>query len=204
MFSCTTARGWSHGRRGFSPEWECGPPRRDTSANVSLLSSQDADEPGSDPHVWLDPVNAMTQVIAIRTRSSQRPGREGNVRGERRGVRRRSWDALDAAFRTAWRTARSRDIFITHATLAYFCREYNCTQYPIEGVNAEAEPLPGDLANFIRQAKAYNVTTVFVEPQFDPRAAQTIASEINGTTAVFQSVHGLTAQQQSTTKWIWF
>ena len=169
----------------------------DTSAGVSLVSSQDPDQPGSDPHVWLDPVLAKKQVEAIRD-AFIRKDPSGKATYESNAAAYLSkLDALDAAFRAGLAHCQKRDIFITHATLAYFCREYKCTQYPIEGVNAEAEPLPADLAAFINKAKADNVTTVFVEPQFDSRAAQTIASEINGTIAVFNSVHGLTAQQQA-------
>jgi len=169
----------------------------DTSANVSLVSSQDPDAPGSDPHVWLDPILAKKQVEAIRNAFIEKDPDGAAEYEANAAAYLAKLDALDAALRSGLAHCQRRDVFITHATLAYFCKEYDCAQFPIEGVNAEAEPLPGDLASFIRKAKADNATTVFAEPQFDPRAAQTIASEINGSVAVFNSVHGLTAQQQA-------
>jgi len=168
----------------------------DSSADIPLITSQDADAPGDDPHVWIDPVLAKKQVIAIRDAFIVKDPEGRLIYEANAAAYLTKLDVLDASFRSAMANCANRDVFITHATLAYFCKEYNCTQFPIEGVNAEAEPLPADLANFIEQAKEDNVTSVFVEPQFDPRAAQTIASEINGTTVVFNSVHGLTTEQQ--------
>ncbi len=169
----------------------------DASRDINFTASQDPDQPGNDPHVWLDPVLAKKQVEAIRDAfiAADPAGRsyyEANAAAYSAKL-----DALDAEFRAMMLSCRKRDILITHATLAYFCREYGCHQIAIEGVNPEAEPQPADLANIITQARQHNVTTVFVEKLMNPQSAETIASEINGTVSVFNSVHGLTVDEQA-------
>jgi zinc transport system substrate-binding protein len=168
----------------------------DTSKGIQLIGSQDADEPGNDPHIWLDPILAKKQVIAIKDAfiSADPAGKEYYEKNAESYLQK--LDALDIQFRTTFSTCKKKDILITHATLAYFCKEYGCNQIPVEGVNAEGEPTPAVLAAIIDQAKEKNITVVFVERLVNPKSAETIADEIHGKVAVFNSVHGLTEEEQ--------
>jgi zinc transport system substrate-binding protein len=168
----------------------------DTSRGISLISSQDANEPGNDPHIWIDPVYAKKQVAAIRDAFIQadpagKDYYEGNADAYMQKL-----GALDAQFRETIAGCRKKDMLITHATLAYFCREYGCNQVPIEGASAEGEPTPATVAAIIRQAKEKNITVVFVEKMFNPNIAQSIADDIGGHVVVFDTVHGLSADEQ--------
>jgi zinc transport system substrate-binding protein len=168
----------------------------DTSKGLHLVASQDADLPGNDPHIWIDPVYAEKQVAAIRDAFIQadpagKDYYEGNAAAYIQKL-----ESLDAQFRTTMAGCRKKDMLITHATLAYFCKEYGCNQVPIEGVNAEGEPTPAVVAAIIEQAKEKNITVVFVEKLFNPNIAQSIANDIRGHAVVFDTVHGLTADEQ--------
>jgi zinc transport system substrate-binding protein len=169
----------------------------DSSAGIALISSQDPDEPGTDPHVWLDPVLAKKQVEAIRDALVAADPEGVSYYEANAAAYMGKLEVLDSEFRSVMSSCRKRDVLITHATLAYFCAEYGCRQIPIEGINPEAEPLPSDIARIVQQARRDNVTTVFVEEMISPRAAEAIAGEINGSVAVFNSVHGLTQEQQA-------
>jgi len=168
----------------------------DTSKEIQLVSSMDADEPGNDPHIWLDPVLAKTQVTEIRDAFIQADpsGKEYYEKNAADFIQ--NLDKLDGEFRSTFATCQKKDILITHATLAYFCKEYGCNQVPVEGVNAEGDPSPAVVAEIINQAKEKSITTVFVENLMNPKSAQTIASEIHGKVAVFNSLHGLTSEEQ--------
>lgn len=168
----------------------------DTSSGMELLSSQNSDEPGNDPHIWLDPVLAKKQVEDIRD-AFIRADPAGKEYYERNAAAYSAkLDSLDAKFRATMASCKKRDILVTHATLAYFCKEYGCNQIPITGINPEAEPSPGDLANIIRQAKEKSISVVFFESLINPKSAQTIADEIGGRVSSFNSVHGLTAEEK--------
>ena len=168
----------------------------DTSNGIELISSQDLNVPGTDPHIWLDPLNAEKQVATIRDAFIQvdPSGKEYYEKDAAAYISKLG--ALDAEFRSLMSTCKKKDILITHVTLAYFCKEYGCTQIAIAGMNPEAEPSPADLIAIIQQAKERNVTVVFFESLINPKSAQQIANEINGSVVAFNSVHGLTQEEQ--------
>jgi len=169
----------------------------DTSKGMDLIASKDADEPGNDPHVWLDPLLAKKQVAAIRDAFIQADPAGKDYYEKNAADYMAKLDGLDSGFRTALKSCKKKDVLIAHATVGYFCKEYDCNQIPIEGINPEAEPLPADIASIITQARERNITTVFVEKLVSPKAAQTIADEINGTTVTFNSVHGITLDEMN-------
>lgn len=169
----------------------------DTSKGIDFIASKDADEPGNDPHVWLDPLLAKKQVMAIRDALMEADPAGRDYYAKNAADYMAKLDALDSEFRTALKSCKKRDVLIAHATVGYFCREYGCNQIAIEGINPEAEPLPADIAAMVTQAREHNVTTVFVEKLVSPKAAQTIADEINGTTVAFNSVHGITLDEMN-------
>jgi len=168
----------------------------DTSKDINLVGSMDADISGNDPHIWLDPVLAKKQVIAIRDALIQADPQGKYYYEDNADIYLKKLDALDNEFRITFSTCKKKDILITHATLAYFCKEYGCNQVPVEGVNAEGDPSPAVLADIIKQAKDKNITTAFVENLMNPKSAQTIAEEIHGKAVVFNSVHGLTIEEE--------
>ncbi|MCX6771834.1 MAG: metal ABC transporter substrate-binding protein [Candidatus Micrarchaeota archaeon] len=168
----------------------------DASKGVQLVASEDADMPGNDPHIWLDPVDAKIQVANIRDALEKAdPAGKGYYEANANAYMAKL-DKLDAEFRATMATCRKKNMIITHATLAYFCKEYGCNQVPVEGVNAEGEPTPAVVAAIVEQARAKNITVVFVEKLYSPKVAQTIASEIGGNVAVFNTLHGLTPEEQ--------
>jgi len=168
----------------------------DTSKNISLVGSQDADMPGNDPHIWLDPILAKKQVASIRDAFMQADPAGKDHYEHTAEIFMQKLDSLDAEFRATFATCQKKDILITHATLAYFCKEYGCNQVFVEGVNAEGDPSPAVLVEIIKQAKEKNITTVFVENLMNPKSAKTLADELHGKVAIFNSVHGLTAEEQ--------
>ncbi|MCX6770775.1 MAG: metal ABC transporter substrate-binding protein [Candidatus Micrarchaeota archaeon] len=168
----------------------------DASKGVQLVASEDADMPGNDPHIWLDPVDAKIQVANIRDALEKADPAGKDYYEADANAYMAKLDKLDAEFRATMAICKNKNMIITHATLAYFCKEYGCNQVPVEGVNAEGEPTPVVVAAIVDQAKAKNITVVFVEKLYSPKVAQTIASEIGGKVAVFNTLHGLTPEEQ--------
>ena len=169
----------------------------DTSKGFQLIASQDADVPGNDPHIWLDPVLAEKQVAAIKDAFIQADPTGKDYYTNNADLYIKKLAVLDSEFRSLMPTCKNKNIIITHATLAYFCKEYGCNQIPVEGVNAEGEPTPQVVAAIEKQALEKNITVVFVENFYSPQIAQAVANDIHGKVAVFNSLHGLTAEQQA-------
>jgi len=167
-----------------------------SSTQVQLVNSMDADIIGNDPHVWLDPILAKKQITQIKEAliKADPLGKEYYEQNTTNYLKK--LDELDKNFRTVFASCKEKNILITHATLAYFCKEYGCNQIPVEGVNAEGEPTPAVLAAIIKQAQDQNIKVIFVEELYDKRVAETIANDIQGKVAIFNSIHGLTKEEE--------
>lgn len=87
---------------------------------------------------------------------------------------------LDAALRAtvAALPKEQRHFLIFHPSYGYLARDYGLTQLSVEIEGKE--PKPADLAHLVKVAKENEIRTIFVQPQFSVRSAQTLAREIKG------------------------
>ena len=67
---------------------------------------------------------------------------------------------------------------VYHPAWGYFGDTYNLRQIAIE--DEGKQPGPAGVAALIQQAREFNISVIFVSPQFDTSNAQTIAEEIHG------------------------
>jgi zinc transport system substrate-binding protein len=148
-----------------------------------------------DPHVWLDPALARTQVELIRrglARVDPRnaPAYEDNARAYAARLA-----ALDARFAAGLRDCPRRDVITSHAAFGYLARRYGLRQIPVMGLAPESEPSPADLAALTRIARERHVRYVFFETLVSSRLAQTLAREVGAETLVLNPIEGLTARE---------
>ena len=72
----------------------------------------------------------------------------------------------------------SRTFLVYHPAWGYFADAYGLTQIPIE--REGKAPGARRLTALIEQARATGTRVIFVQPQFDRRAAERVAQAING------------------------
>ncbi len=132
---------------------------------------------GGNPHVWLDPLNAIHQVERIRDALIQ-------VDPEGEAVYRANADryiaelkALDQEIRETVATFSSRKFIAFHAAWIYFARRYGLEQAAVVERSPGKEPSPAEIAEVVQTAKAIGAKAIFAEPQFPTKAAQVIAAE---------------------------
>jgi zinc transport system substrate-binding protein len=155
---------------------------------------------GGDPHVWLDPVLAQSQVEAIRAGLAQGdPANKAAYDDQARAFRARL-AALDAAFQTGLRDCEHRDIVVSHAAFAYLARRYRLTQVAVMGLAPESEPSPAELAAIANLARRRKVAYIFFETLVSSRLAETLAREIGAKTLVLNPIEGLTKEEAATGK----
>jgi zinc transport system substrate-binding protein len=87
-------------------------------------------------------------------------------------------DALDRDLHALLDPLASRRFMVFHPAWGYFADSYGMTQVPIE--REGKEPGARSLAALIDQAKRERIKVVFVQPQFDKRAATQVARAIGG------------------------
>lgn len=133
---------------------------------------------GTDPHVWMNPVlvkkqaenmcNALCRVL---------PESSDDFRTNLQRFQ-ADLDLLDQSIATALGPVAGETIFVFHPVFGYFADQYGLTQMAVE-VEGKA-PKGKALADFIKQARAAKARVIFVQPQFDTRTADKIATAVNG------------------------
>ncbi len=136
---------------------------------------------GDDPHVWLDPTQAVLITRRLADRIVQCRPLDSVAAGAHpaevacKGAIARLND-LDAEFRGGLAGAGSRTIVVGHDAYGWLARRYDLQTVAISGLNA-TEPTPGDLQKAKEAVRANKLRAVFAEPQLNPAAAKRIADE---------------------------
>lgn len=148
-----------------------------------------------DPHVWLDPVLARSEVEAIRAALERSdPAGKAAYADNARAFSARL-DALNLSFETGLRDCARREVVVSHAAFGYLTRRYRLEQIPVMGLAPEAEPSPAALAGIVRQARQRKVTAIFLEPLVSPRLAETLAREVGVRILPLNPVEGVTTSE---------
>lgn len=154
----------------------------DTSRGVNLTAG--TDETGSDgetnmdPHIWLSPRDAMIQVrnICDGLVSVDPAGKDYYASNRDNYIIKLK--ELDLYLESTFADTKKKKFIVLHPAWTYFARDYGLTQIAIEV--EEKEPGPRYLAEVVNTALANNITTVYVEPQYNPKMAEVISKEIKG------------------------
>jgi zinc transport system substrate-binding protein len=153
----------------------------DTSRGVSLIGGEAASAGSTrtmDAHIWLSPRNAMSQVqnICDGLISLDPAGKDYYINNRDSYITKLK--ELDAYLNKTFAGTEKKKFVVLHPAWVYFARDYGLEQISIEA--EEKEPGPRYLAEVVDVARANNITTVFVEPQYNPKMAEVIAKEIGG------------------------
>ncbi|MBI2183809.1 MAG: zinc ABC transporter substrate-binding protein [Thaumarchaeota archaeon] len=147
-----------------------------TSEGLSLLSLE---EGGSDPHIWLDPLNAKHQVTEIleafvKADPANKAYYEANANTYMAKL-----DALDSEIRASLTKCSHKEFISFHEAFSYFANRYGLTQlYLLKG--GQEEPSPEDILRVIQTAKERGIKTVYAEPLQEPRLAEEVSKHIPG------------------------
>jgi zinc transport system substrate-binding protein len=148
-----------------------------------------------DPHVWLDPTRMIAMVDAITEAFVDLdPGHERDFRVNAASYL-TSLRGLDAEYRSALATCRSRVIVTSHRAFGYLSDRYDLRQIPIAGISPEIEPDPRTLEAIADEAEAEGVTTIFLESIAPADLAETVANEIGADLDLLDPIEGLSTQQ---------
>ena len=150
----------------------------DCSQGIDLTKSQDPDEPGLDPHIWLSVRNAkiMAQNICdgmVQVDAANKSYYEKNCANYLENLTK-----LDSELTNDLSGVKNRNFIVFHPAFGYFARDYNLQQIGVE--QDGKEPDADYIVRLIKEAKAHGIRVVFVSPQYSTRSAESIAKEIGG------------------------
>jgi zinc transport system substrate-binding protein len=132
----------------------------------------------ADPHLWLAPDNLriMADNMAAAL-SSTMPERKESMQ-KNLATLQKEISTLDRRLTTTLTPHRGKTFYVFHPAFGYFAKAYGLKQKSVE-INGKS-PTPRQLTALIRQAREDRVRTIFVQPQFDSKSADTVAKAIDG------------------------
>lgn len=131
-----------------------------------------------DPHIWLgiDPLAQMARNI---TESLSLEDPDGHLQFEENlGQFLERLAKVDKELTGMLSPFKGRSFLVFHPSFGYFADSFGLVQ---EAVEIEGKsPSPRQLTAIIKLARAHEIKVIFIQPQFDKRAAQRIAQAIDG------------------------
>lgn len=161
-------------------------------------SEVDKDAHDKDPHVWLDPTRLARIADTVADQLSDvDPDHKEEFRKAAKKLKGQLTD-LDGEYRTQLTNCQQKTFVVSHNAFGYLADRYNLTQIAISGLDPEAEPDPGRLAEVSDMAKRDNVSVIFFETLVSPKVAQTIADQVGAQTKVLDPIEGIEKGNDST------
>jgi zinc transport system substrate-binding protein len=150
----------------------------DCSQGIDLIGSQDPDEPGLDPHIWLSVKNAKTMVQNICDGLVQVDAANQAYYEENCAAYLEELTKLDSDLAADLSGVSNRSFIVFHPAFGYFARDYDLKQIAVE--QEGKEPDADYIVRLIEEAKEQEIRVVFVSPQYSTKSAELIAKEIGG------------------------
>jgi len=157
-----------------------------SSQGIELIPNTAEHEDSSDPHIWVSPKKARIMVENIYQGLVQVDPAGQEYYAKNRDQYLQQLDQLDKNITETLKGKENTKILVYHPAWAYFCNDYHLEQIAIE--SGGKEPTSQEIAKLVDMARQNNIKIVFVEPQYNPQAAQVIASEIGGQVVVIDAL----------------
>ena len=129
------------------------------------------------PHVWLSITYAKRQVIELSNQLSQiDPDHSADYKKNALEYVTKL-DELRDEMHIELDVLPNKDIVTFHEAFPYFAKEFNLNIIDVVEREPGTEPSPKELAETIDKLKTLPVKVIFTEPQYSPKAAETISNE---------------------------
>ena len=148
-----------------------------------------------DPHMWLDPVLAITQVERIRDALIEADADNADTYRSNASAVIDELNKLHAEFSEGLASCKHDHFVASHAAYAYLGVRYGLEQIPISGLSPEAEPSPQQLAEITDRVTDLGLGHVLVEPVLAGGLEETIQRETGIQLIPFHAIGSVTSDE---------
>jgi zinc transport system substrate-binding protein len=142
----------------------------------SHADDQGAHEHAADPHIWLSPGLVKIQLRTYSRTLKELLPEHTKLIDENLIAFLAKLDAVDDQLKEILTPHRGVTVFVYHPAFGYFLERYGLRQETVELEGKQ--PSPKQLNSLIKLAKEFDARMIFVQPQFERHAAQTLAKAI--------------------------
>ena len=145
-----------------------------------------------DPHIWLDPILAKSQVMTIASHLAQSDPEHAEIYHDNAISYANKLDTLDQEIRTELSSCK-KDTFVPfHNAFSYFAERYNLhTLAVIQEFSPETPVTAKDIEELIHFAEDNDIKYFFTEENRNPKLAERLASELGGDILLFSPLESL-------------
>ena len=148
-----------------------------------------------DPHVWLAPLNAKTELENIKDALVQADPDNKDTYEANYTTWSAECDKLDKEFKDTLSGLSKKDIVVSHEAFGYLCDAYGLNQMGIEGISPDSEPDPARMAEIQDFVTKNSVKVIFSEELVSPKVAQAIADATGAEVQVLNPLEGLSDEE---------
>ena len=129
----------------------------------------------SDPHVWLDPDNALYEMKKIKDALVEADAENAEYYEE--NYQKAEKKIFDLKVRLSEFYGAGRNVIVTHPAYGYLFNVLNFNQVSIEGEEEHSDPPPSHIIEIAELMKSENINCVFYEKYGSEKIAQSVAAE---------------------------
>ena len=153
-----------------------------------------------DPHIWLDPILAKSQVMTIASHLAQSDPEHAEIYHNNAISYANKLDILDQEIKTELSSCK-KDTFVPfHNAFSYFAERYNLnTIAVIQEFSPEIPVTAKDIEELIHFAEENDIKYFFTEENRNPKLAENLASELGGDILLFSPLESLSSDDNPNT-----
>jgi len=159
------------------------------------LLKTDKDKTVTDPHVWVDPVNAKREMELISEALIKIDKSNENYYQEKSHEYISKLDILNKEMIVGLGDCSRNEIIVSHNAFSYLSKRYNFQTLSIAGISPDQEPSPRSIGETAKLAKEKNIKYIFFETLVSPKLSETLAKEVGAKTLVLNPVESLTSEE---------
>jgi len=149
----------------------------------------------TDPHTWLDPVNAVTEAQTIANVLTEADPDNAETYQENAGQFASDIMAVHDEYASLFESTETKTFLTQHAAFGYLANRYGLHQAAVTGVTESAEPSPKRIAEIVSYMEENNISVIYGQAGGATEIATTIASEVGGTVGELQSMESVDTSQ---------
>jgi len=153
-----------------------------------------------DPHIWLDPILAKSQVMTIADHLKESDPEHADIYHDNAISYANQLDQLDQEIRSDVSSC-AKDTFVPfHNAFSYFAERYDLnTLAVIQEFSPETPVTAKDIEELIHFAEDNDIKYFFTEENRNPRVAERLATELGGDILLFSPLESLSAKDDPNT-----
>jgi zinc transport system substrate-binding protein len=147
-----------------------------------------------DPHVWLDPLRAMTMAENIKDELIELKPKQKATFEKNFETLKKELEQLDKELGDTIQKGKTKEIVVAHSAYGYWHDRYGLEQISIAGLSPENEPSQKELQTIIKEAREKNVKYVMFEQNVKPKIAEIVKNELNAEPLALHNLESVTDQ----------